>query len=217
MKTISIFLLTASLGLVLPFSAHALDDKEKISMVFEDMHPRSAPSNSNAVPQMDSLPEYGKGCTVAITGVRDLRKNRDTAGGSSFSLEMYANHAPLGMRSVSSGDAAGWLAGAADSLKQYAFVVQRTAAHEFATGTVPAALALRIAHAWNAGMNLNAHIVLEADFTTSNGHVVKRYHGFGAKTNMWNGTGEYMTALNYAMTESMEMLAKDASGFCRGT
>ena len=74
-------------------------------------------------------------------------------------------------------------------------------------------VALRLAHAWSAGMNLSSHVVLEARLPAG-GAAPRRYHGFGMKVNGINADGEYMTVLNVAMHDALKKLAADLRSAC---
>lgn len=209
-------MVTVFLGL-LPIAispAHALDDKEVLSMEFEDTIGENGLERSGktlARPAQDA----GKDCTLAITYLEDHRKNRETVGGSTFRIEAFPNYAPLAVQSVRSGDGVKWMKSAAESLKRYGFDVRLPQSAEPTPGMLPAGIKLKLAHVWTAGFSLNSHVTIEAAFATQSGPILRRYHGFGIKTNWWNANSEYMETLNLAVAEILDSLVRDASASCK--
>lgn len=205
---LSLGLLAASIH-----QAHAIDDKEALAMVFEDPIGESGPDRGGKA-LLRPAQNAGKDCVLAVTQIDDLRKNRDTVGGSTFRIEAFPNNAPLAVRSLRSGDGVKWMRSAMESMKRYGFAVQHPQVADPVPGVLPVDISLKIAHAWTAGFTLNSHVAIEATFQTQGGKSARRYHGFGTKTNWWNANGEYMETLNLAMSEILDSLVRDASASC---
>lgn len=192
-------------------AAHALSDSP-MTMQYESV---DDVATQRSLPNSQERPATAPGargaCTLSLTKVEDLRVNKETLGGPLFMLQTF-NAVPLGGASIVSGDGGKWMQGAIASLGKSGIQVVPGDAAAAAKGE----LGLRLAHAWSAGYNLNAHVVLMGSFVTSAGSVTKRYHGFGTKLNMINGDGEFMQVLNMAMTDALKAYAEDAQTACAG-
>lgn len=208
----------------LPGLSHAVTESEPLPMVFE---PSPEPADRpDGVPV--ATPRLVRGCTLYLPAVEDVRSNKANAGNLTVMLPTV--HAtPRSVQSLRSGDATAWTRGALQSIRRYGFqpvlgapaanggAVQVTASG--ASGQVTANVALRLAHAWSAGLNLVSHVVLQVSYRLPGGEAtvaVRQYHGMGTRTNFASGNGEFMSALNLGLEEAVRSMALDAAALCDG-
>lgn len=197
-------------ALLLPLSAHALDETP-LSMVFEAPAPTVVPGpNAQRIAAADALPRITD-CRLALRTLQDLRPHKESAGAVIFMLEGQPAAVPLRVTSLRSGDGMAWLQGAAASLKTAGLAQSARASDEGVD------LALRHAQAWTGGMNIHAHVVLQASYPVPGAdRRLLRYHGFATKLNGIGANSEFMTTLNMAMQDALVQFAKDMQRACRG-
>ncbi|KQW57810.1 hypothetical protein [Variovorax sp. Root411] len=198
----------------LPTLSHALTESEPLSMVFEPaLEPAERP---NGVPAA-SL-RLARNCTLYLPAIEDARSNKANAG--NLTVMMPTVHAtPRSVQSLRSGDATAWTRGALQSLGRYGFQAVPGAPPASGGGArqVAADVALRLAHAWSAGLNLVSHVVLKVSYRLPGGETVARqYHGMGTRTNWTSANGEFMSVLNLGLEEAVRGMASDAAALCDG-
>jgi len=197
----------------MPGFAQAVTESEPLDMVYQqapeqEQRPNGPPVETLRVPQ---------GCKLYLPAIEDARNNQVYAG--NLTLMMPTVHAtPRAVESLRSGDAGMWTRDALLSTQRYGFqpIVGAPAA---ATGArqVSAVVALRLAHAWSAGLNLVSHVVLKVNYRLPGGEMASRlYHGMGTRTNWASGNGEFMSVLNLGMEEAVRSMATDAAALCEG-
>ncbi|MGJ7613380.1 MULTISPECIES: hypothetical protein [unclassified Variovorax] len=206
----------------LPGLSHAVTESEPLPMVFEtSSEPAERPDGVPVV-----TPRLVRGCMLYLPAVEDVRSNKANAGNLTVMLPTV--HAtPRSVQSLRSGDATAWTRGALQSTRRYGFqpvlgapasnggAVQVTA--NGASGQVTADVALRLAHAWSAGLNLVSHVVLQVSYRLPGGATaVRQYHGMGTRTNFASGNGEFMSVLNLGLEEAVHSMALDAAALCDG-
>jgi len=189
--------------------ALALSDTEPLTMVYEAPAPARALPNAPEEPSAVRTPRV-EGCNVSLAHVADTRLNKETLGGSVFIMEGIVTSVPIFGASVLGGDGMQWLRGALQTLPSFGVRIDGSVAARALD------VRLRLAHAWNAGMNLNSHVVLEAKLPQADGTQVKRYHGFGIKLNWANANREFMETLNLGMHDAVKGLADDLQAVCAG-
>jgi hypothetical protein len=197
----------------MPGLSHAMSESEPLSMVYEqapeqEQRPNSPPVESLRVPQ---------GCALYLPVIEDARSNQVYAG--NLTLMLPTVHAtPMTVQSLRSGDAGAWTREALQSTSRYGFrTVVAMPAAPAAARQVTATVALRLAHAWSAGLNLVSHVVLKVGYRLPGGQVATRqYNGMGTRTNWASGNGEFMSVLNLGMEEAVRNMAADASALCEG-
>ncbi|MGF6350642.1 hypothetical protein [Variovorax sp. W2I14] len=193
--------------------AQAVTETEPLDMVYQqapepEQRPNGPPVETLRVPQ---------GCKLYLPAIEDARNNQVYVG--NLTLMMPTVHAtPRAVESLRSGDAGMWTRGALLSTQRYGYqpIVGAPAA---AAGPrqVSAVVALRLAHAWSAGLNLVSHVVLKVSYRLPGGEVATRlYHGMGTRTNWASGNGEFMSVLNLGMEEAVRSMATDAAALCDG-
>jgi hypothetical protein len=205
---------------VLCGAAHAVTESEPLPMLFE-----ASPDAALSAERPDGVPAASprlvRGCMLYLPGVEDARSNKANAG--NLTLMLPTVHAtPRSVQSLRSGDATAWTRGALQSTGRYGFQpvfgsapanVQPNAG----ANQVTADVALRLAHAWSADLNLVSHVVLKATYRLPGGETaVRQYHGMGARTNFASGNGEFMTVLNLGLEEAVHAMAVDAAALCNG-
>ena len=197
----------------MPGFAWAVTESEPLDMVYQqapeqEQRPNGPPVETLRAPQ---------GCKLYLPAIEDARNNQVYAG--NLTLMMPTLHAtPRAVESLRRGDAGMWTRDALLSTKRYGFqpIVGASAA---ATGArqVSAVVALRLAHAWSAGLNLVSHVVLKVNYRLPGGEMATRlYHGMGTRTNWASGNGEFMSVLNLGMEEAVRSMATDAAALCEG-
>lgn len=194
-------------------SSHALTEGEPLDMVYEQapepaQRPNSPPVESLRAPQ---------GCTLYLPMIEDARSSQVHAG--HLTLMMPTVHAtPRSVQSLRSGDAGAWTRAALLSTRRYGFrTIASAPAAPAAARQATAVVALRLAHAWSAGLNLVSHVVLKASYSLPGGEVATRlYHGMGTRANWASGNGEFMSVLNLGMEEAVRGMAADAAALCEG-
>ncbi|HSH90680.1 MAG TPA: hypothetical protein VK996_11895 [Ramlibacter sp.] len=205
-----IFLATLAPG------AFAFNDSSPLSMVYSEGW-RPAPDmglRDFAAAAATGRASYQLGnCQLKLRTLQDLRRNKETVGAAVLMDPLSGGVVPVHGISVRSGDGAGWLEGAAQSLASSGVRMHGTAN---TPGQRDIDIALRMAHVWAAGMNLYSHVVLVATVPQSSGSRDKRYHGFGSKMNMNSFNFEFMTTLNLAMNDALELYAIDLRDACAG-
>ncbi|MBJ2159378.1 hypothetical protein [Variovorax sp. IB41] len=202
----------------MPGLAHALTETEPLDMVYQqapeqEQRPNGPPVETLRAPQ---------GCKLYLPAIEDARNNQVYAG--NLTLMLPTVHAtPRTVESLRSGDAGMWTRDALLSTKRYGFqpVVGAAASSASAASDparqVSAVVALRLAHAWSAGLNLVSHVVLKVNYRLPGGAVATRlYHGMGTRTNWASGNGEFMSVLNLGMEEAVRSMAIDAAALCEG-
>ncbi|WP_422084646.1 hypothetical protein [Variovorax sp.] len=197
----------------MPSLSHALTETEPLSMVFEPAPEAAQRPNSPPVARL----HVANGCTLYLPVIDDLRLNKANVG--NLTLMRPTLHAtPVSVQSIQGGDAGPWIRGALQSASRYGLqVVAAVPPSPGAARQVTADVALRLAHAWSAGLNLVSHVVLQATYRTPGAEpVVRQYHGMGTRTNWANGNGEFMSVLNLGIEESVRGLATDAAALCEG-
>jgi len=196
-----------------PGISHALTESEPLSMVYEQApEPVQRPNG----PPVESL-RVAPGCMLYLPKIEDIRSNKANAG--NLTLMMPTVHAtPRSMQSLRSGDAGVWTRDALLSAKRYGFgAVAGAPASPDAARQVTAEVALRLAHAWSAGLNLVSHVVLVVRYRLPGGEAVSRqYHGMGTRTNWTSANGEFMSVLNLGLEEAVRGMAIDAAALCDG-
>ena len=197
----------------MPGISHALTESEPLSMVYEQApEPAQRPNG----PPVESL-RVAPGCMLYLPKIEDTRSNKANAG--NLTLMMPTVHAtPRSVQSLRSGDAGAWTRDALLSAKRYGFgTVAGAPASPDAARQVTAEVALRLAHAWSAGLNLVSHVVLEVSYRLPGSAVVSRqYHGMGTRTNWASGNGEFMAVLNLGIEEAVRGMSTDAAALCEG-
>jgi hypothetical protein len=194
--------------LLLPLSARALDETP-LSMVFEAPTATPAP-NTQQAPAPSALPRLAD-CRLALRTLQDVRPYKESAGAAIFMLEGHPGAVPLRVTSLRSGDGTAWLQGAAAWLNTTGLPQPARAPDEGVD------LGLRHAQAWTGGMNIHAHVALQANYPgTGADRPVRRYHGFATKLNGWGANSEFMTTLNMAMQDALVQFAQDMQRACRG-
>lgn len=195
--------------------AHAVDEAEPLSMLYEQApEPEQRPNS----PPLEML-RVAQACMLVVPAVEDARSNQVHAG--NLTLMMPTVHAtPRTVQSLRSGDAGAWTRDALLSTRRYGFQpVVGAPASPVPAGArqVTAVVALRLAHAWSAGLNLVSHVVLKASYRLPGGETATRlYHGMGTRTNWASGNGEFMSVLNLGMEEAVRGMAADAAALCEG-
>lgn len=204
-----------------PAVSYALSPEEPLDMIFEQPAAPRATSIANTsgvvdVPEAELL-RLSRPCTLLVTGVDDLRRNKDFVGNSTF-MFVGTGATPIFMQSLRSGDAGKWTRSAIGSLQRYGFQVQDGApAPELAVNQISAKVGLRLAHTWaTPGFNLVSHVVLKVNYLTPSGPVEREYHGMGSRMNGYNGNSEYMTALNRGIDEALKGIAVEGGALCAG-
>jgi len=197
----------------MPGSALAVTESEPLDMVYQqapeqEQRPNGPPVETLRAPQ---------GCKLYLPAIEDARNNQVYAG--NLTLMMPTVHAtPRAVESLRSGDAGMWTRDALLSTRRYGFqpVVGAPVAAAGAR-QVSAVVALRLAHAWSAGLNLVSHVVLKVNYRLPGGEMATRlYHGMGTRTNWASGNGEFMSVLNLGMEEAVRSMATDAAVLCEG-
>jgi hypothetical protein len=202
----------------MPGVAHALTETEPLDMVYQqapeqEQRPNGPPVETLRAPQ---------GCKLYLPAIEDARNNQVYAG--NLTLMLPTVHAtPRTVESLRRGDAGMWTRDALLSTRRYGFqpVVGAAASSASAASDparqVSAVVALRLAHAWSAGLNLVSHVVLKVNYRLPGGAVATRlYHGMGTRTNWASGNGEFMSVLNLGMEEAVRSMATDAAALCEG-
>lgn len=196
-----------------PGLSHALTDGEPLSMLYEEA-PQPA-QRPNGPPVIEPI-RLAQACTLQLTKVEDLRRNKGFAANSTFML-MGPGATPLGVQSAQSGDGTQWTRLALKSLQRYGVKLEEPAGTSTtAPGQVSADVGLRLAHGWSAGLNLVSHVVLTVNYHLPGGDAVRQYHGMGTRTNWKNGNGEYMAVLNLGIDEALRSMVADFSTVCAG-
>lgn len=197
-------------ALLLPLSARAVDETP-LSMVFEAPVTTAAPNPSAPRAPVPSPYPRLADCRLALGTLQDIRPSKETVGAAIFMFEGLPGAVPLRVTSLRSGDGTAWLKGAAASLGSAGLAVPAR------TPDKGVDLGLRHAQAWTSGMNLHAHVVLQASYPgASSERTVRRYHGFSTKLNGWGANSEFMTTLNMAMQDALVQFAQDMQRACRG-
>jgi len=194
-------------------TAHALTEGEPLSMVYEPAPEQAQRPNG---PPVESL-RAPQGCTLYLPTIEDARSNQVHAG--HLTLMLPTVHAtPRSVQSLRSGDAGAWTRDALLSTRRYGFrTVAGAPVSPAATRQATATVALRLAHAWSAGLNLVSHVVLKASYRLPGGEVATRlYHGMGTRANWASGNSEFMSVLNLGMEEAVRGMAADAAALCEG-
>ncbi len=202
----------------LPGFAWAVSESEPLPMVFETApEPAERP---NGVPVV-SL-RIARNCALYLPAVEDARSNKASVGHLTV-MQPTVHATPRSVQSLRSGDATAWTRGALQSMSRYGFQPVPGAApagsDAGAAGSrrVTADVALRLAHAWSADLNLVSHVVLQVRYRLPGGQTEARsYHGMGTRTNFASGNGEFMAVLNLGMEEAVRGLALDAAALCDG-
>ena len=196
-----------------PGLAQAVTESEPLDMVYQQApEPEQRPNG----PPVETL-RAPQGCKLYLPAIEDARNNQVYAG--NLTLMMPTLHAtPRAVESLRSGDAGMWTRNALLSTQRYGYQ-PIVGAPAVATGArqVSAVVALRLAHAWSAGLNLVSHVVLKVSYRLPGGEVATRlYHGMGTRTNWASGNGEFMSVLNLGMEEAVRSMAADAAALCEG-
>jgi len=197
----------------MPGLSHALTETEPLSMVFEPAPEAAERPNSPPLARL----HVANGCILYLPAIDDLRLNKANVG--NLTLMQPTLHAtPVSVQSIQGGDAGPWIRGALQSAGRYGLQVVAAAPQSpGAARQVTADVALRLAHAWSAGLNLVSHVVLQATYRTPGTEpVVRQYHGMGTRTNWANGNGEFMSVLNLGIEEAVRGMATDAAALCEG-
>jgi hypothetical protein len=208
----------------MPGLAHALTESEPLDMVYQqapeqEQRPNGPPVETLRAPQ---------GCKLYLPAIEDARNNQVYAG--NLTLMLPTVHAtPRAVESLRSGDAGMWTRDALLSTRRYGFQpivgaaasapspAASAAAASASARQVSAVVALRLAHAWSAGLNLVSHVVLKVNYRLPGGAMATRlYHGMGTRTNWASGNGEFMSVLNLGMEEAVRGMATDAAALCEG-
>ncbi|MDP9994913.1 hypothetical protein J2W28_005285 [Variovorax boronicumulans] len=196
-----------------PGLAQAVTESEPLDMVYQQApEPEQRPNG----PPVETL-RAPQGCKLYLPAIEDARNNQVYAG--NLTLMMPTLHAtPRAVESLRSGDAGMWTRNALLSTQRYGFQPTIGApAAAAGAGQVSAVVALRLAHAWSAGLNLVSHVVLKVSYRLPGGEVATRlYHGMGTRTNWASGNGEFMSVLNLGMEEAVRSMATDAAALCEG-
>lgn len=162
---------------------------DKVSMEFE-----------NGLSETPPVPVAGA-CSIALVKASDSRPNKETIGHE--------------FRPILSGDPAPWIASALDTLKQYGYQVKTAEKMEPVTNSIVIHPDLYRSYTWHGHLRINGMVAMKLDILTPSGkRIQKKYRASGSKTNWAGGTNEYMTALNYAMNNVIEKLAKDMVSIC---
>jgi hypothetical protein len=209
MKRLARILPLAALVCAAP-GVHALDDTP-LSMVYEPPATTTAPTPNTQKQAPVSPLSRLDGCRLAVRNLEDLRPSKESAGAMIVMLEGQAQAVPMFARSVHSGDGTKWLKGAVGSLRRVGLQVPTRPPAEGVD------VALRLAQSWTGGMNMHAHVVLQASYPGEGGErTVRRYHGFATKVNGWSANDEFMATLNMAMQDALVKFAGDLQHACKG-
>jgi hypothetical protein len=197
----------------LPGPARAVTESEPLPMVFEATPGPAERPDGSPVASLRLV----RGCTLYLQPVEDTRSNKANVGNLTLMLPTV-NATPRSVQSLRGGDAMAWTRGALQSMDRYGFQpVFGAAPAGDGAGRVVAGVALRLAHAWSADLNLVSHVVLQVGYRLPGGEtVVRQYHGMGARTNFASGNGEFMTVLNLGLEEAVRGMATDAAALCEG-
>lgn len=205
----------AWLLLSMPLAVHALTDDEPLSMRYEAPIQASAQSTSG-IPGPASTSRLVQGCALYVTQVQDLRRYPEYVGSVSFALP-GALSTPLFMQSIRGAGGREWTVEALKTLTTQGFQPRIGETPTAPAGAqAVAAVELKLAHTWSAGLNLLSHVVLRVRYQNGGTEDIRHYHGLGSKLNWANGNGEFMTTLNHAMTEAVAAFATDAASVCAG-
>jgi hypothetical protein len=203
------------LSLSLPLAAHALTDDEPLPMRYEaPIQPGGQSSTPGAGPASTS--RLVDGCALYVTQVEDLRRYPEYVGNVSFAMPGPLS-TPLFMQSIRGAGGREWAMEALKTLTAQGFQprIGETPTTP-ASAQAVAAVELKLAHTWSAGLNLLSHVVLRVRYQNGGTEDIRHYHGLGSKLNWANGNGEFMTTLNHAMTEAVAAFAVDAASVCAG-
>lgn len=137
-------------------------------------------------------------CNVNIEDITDNRKNKVTLGTNGAEPLI-----PTGLEQ--------WLT----DIKTSEMVNKTTNWKGEKVITVKPSLTKLYAYAENA--NIHGVFSLSVDITTDGETITKKYRGMGSKANMINGFGEYATALNYAVKETMPRVISDIEAICKSS
>lgn len=136
-------------------------------------------------------------CRVNVVHVADHRFRKDGIG-AEFP--------------VVTGPSEPWLNSGLERLKEYGFKVQRS------DKPLPDAINLNVrlirAYTWYGQMRINGMVAFDVEVATPAGPRSEKFRSTGSKTNMWNGKGEHVTALNYAFNHAMHKMAQSLKQDC---
>jgi hypothetical protein len=181
-------LLITSVLLVVTFPVGAYE-ADRVAMNYE-------PESVDTVP----APLAGA-CSVAIAQAADIRPNKESIGHE--------------FKPILSGDPVPWVGTALEDLKRYGFSVQRMDTLKPVAGTIVVRPELYRTYVWHGQLRINGMVAMNVEFITPSGkHVTRKYRASGSKNNWAAATGEYMTALNYAMNNAVAKLAGDMVKLC---
>lgn len=178
----------AGIGVVLALGLQGFASAaDKASMVYD-----SSAADVEAVPLVAS-------CVVNIVGMTDGRNNQETIGN--------------GERAILADDVLPWVGNAMDRLGAYGYTVQHSKTP--VDGAINLDIGLLRAYTFLGPMRINGMVVLDVDVAAP-GKAVRRqkFRSLGSKTNMADMTSEYPTALNYAVNNAVDKMAKALQADC---
>jgi len=200
-------------GVLTPL-AHAVDENEPLSMVFESSPEPGQRPDEAPVPAF----RIAQRCTLFVARVDDIRRNKSHMGNLTRMLPTV--HAtPRRVESLRGGDAVPWVRDALLATRRYGFdtLAEAPPAAGLARRQLGAEVSLRLAHAWSVDLNLVSHVAIKVDYRLPGGATVSRqYHGMGTRANWASANGEFMTVLNLGLEEAVRGMVNDAERLCDG-
>jgi hypothetical protein len=142
-------------------------------------------------------------CPVSLAPVQDIRMNKETAG--------------VGIRgSLLTGSLESWGNEGLAELKSFGIQLLTVPVLAEPSGTqINLEARLDRAYTWQVGLKIFSMLTMKMKYTSANGGVQeKTYRAYGDKTNMWGAETEYVTTLNYGMSNLLPALARDLKVLC---
>jgi uncharacterized lipoprotein YajG len=140
-------------------------------------------------------------CSIVVVRGADIRPNKESIGHE--------------YKPILSGDPVPWVDTAFDDLKRYGFTVKHSDTFKPETGAIVVRPELFRSYVWHGQLRINGMVAMNVDYITPSGKSMKmKYRASGSKSNWAGGTAEYMTALNYAINNTMAKLANDMVKLC---
>ena len=141
-------------------------------------------------------------CTVVIGNINDIRPNKETVGNEFTTLL--------------SGDPKPWINDALNNLTAYGFKVVPSDDAPQDAKAIWLNTSLYRSYTWNGPMRINGMVAMKVEYNrTGSEPITHKIRAFAGKTNWASATSEYMTALNFAMNNVLDKLAKELEGVCQ--
>jgi len=141
-------------------------------------------------------------CTIIVGKISDDRPNKETVGNE--------------FRTLLSGDLKPWITEALNNLTAYGFKVIRSDDAQQNANAITVNADLYRSYSWNGPMRINGMVAMEVEYIRAGAEPTKhKIRAFAGKTNWAGATSEYMTALNFAMNNVLDKLAKELEGVCQ--